>query len=42
MRSPLARSATTASIPGPIGGWNARDALYGMAATDAVVLSTLR
>ena len=31
-------TATTASIPSPIGGWNARDSLANMAATDAVQL----
>ena len=41
MRSPLARNAITAAIPASIGGWNARDALYGMAATDAVVLDNM-
>ena len=30
------RKAVTASIPSPIGGWNARDSLGAMAATDAV------
>ena len=31
-------SATTASVPSPIGGWNARDSLAQMAPTDAVQL----
>jgi len=31
-------SATTSSIPSPIGGWNARDSLANMAPTDAVQL----
>jgi hypothetical protein len=31
-------TATTASIPSPIGGWNARDSLAAMAPTDAVQL----
>jgi len=31
-------TAITASIPSPIGGWNARDSLANMAATDAVQL----
>jgi hypothetical protein len=31
-------SATTASVPAPIGGWNARDSLASMAPTDAVQL----
>jgi hypothetical protein len=31
-------TASTASIPAPIGGWNARDSLANMAATDAVQL----
>jgi hypothetical protein len=33
------RSALTASLPSPIGGWNARDSLAAMAPTDAVVLN---
>lgn len=37
--SPRARTrAVTATVPAPIGGWNARDALPSMAPTDAVVL----
>ena len=32
-------NATTASLPAPIGGWNARDSLAEMAATDAVQLT---
>jgi hypothetical protein len=31
-------TATTASVPAPIGGWNARDSLAAMAPTDAVQL----
>ena len=31
-------TAQTASIPSPIGGWNARDSLAAMAPTDAVQL----
>jgi hypothetical protein len=31
-------SATTASVPAPIGGWNARDSLANMSPTDAVQL----
>ena len=31
-------TATTASVPSPIGGWNGRDSLANMAATDAVQL----
>ena len=31
--------AKTASIPSPIGGWNARDSLANMAATDAVTMN---
>lgn len=34
-RAPVSRSA---SIPAPVGGWNARDPLAAMPATDAVVL----
>ena len=39
-KSKLARgqSSATQSIPAPVGGWNARDALADMPATDAVVL----
>jgi hypothetical protein len=33
------RSALTASLPSPIGGWNARDSLAAMSPTDAVVLN---
>ncbi len=33
-----ARTAKTASIPGPIGGWNARDPLGEMSSTDAITL----
>jgi hypothetical protein len=33
---PQLRKAVTASVPSPIGGWNARDSLGAMAATDAV------
>ena len=32
------RTAVTASLPSPIGGWNARDSLAAMAPTDAVSL----
>ena len=32
-------TAKTASLPAPIGGWNARDSLAEMAATDAVTLT---
>ena len=32
-------TAKTASLPSPIGGWNARDSLAEMAATDAVTLT---
>ena len=31
-------TATTASIPAPIGGWNGRDSLAAMSPTDAVQL----
>ena len=31
-------SARTASIPAPIGGWNARDSLANMDAMDAVTM----
>lgn len=33
------RKAVTASIPSPIGGWNARDSLASMPATDAVTMN---
>jgi len=32
-------SAKTASIPSPIGGWNARDSLANMSPTDAVTIN---
>lgn len=32
------RTAKTASVPAPIGGWNARDPLGNMSATDAITL----
>ena len=35
---PKQNTASTASIPSPIGGWNGRDSLANMAATDAVQL----
>ena len=35
---PKQNTATTASIPPPIGGWNARDSLANMSPTDAVQL----
>jgi hypothetical protein len=35
---PKQNTATTASIPAPIGGWNARDSLANMSPTDAVQL----
>ena len=35
---PKGRTAVTASLPSPIGGWNARDSLANMAPTDAVQL----
>jgi hypothetical protein len=35
---PKGRSATTTSLPSPIGGWNARDSLANMSPTDAVQL----
>ena len=35
-RVPQQRKAVTASIPSPIGGWNARDSLGAMPPTDAV------
>jgi len=38
MASPKKFSANTASIPAPIGGWNARDSLAQMSPTDAVEL----
>ena len=33
--------ANVASLPPPVGGWNARDALANMAPTDAVTLDNL-
>ncbi len=48
MASPVRRSrliqrtqANVASLPAPVGGWNARDALANMAPTDAVTLDNL-
>ena len=38
MAQPKGRSATTTSLPSPIGGWNARDSLANMAPIDAVQL----
>ena len=35
---PKQNTATTASVPAPIGGWNARDSLANMSPTDAVQL----
>lgn len=42
-RKPLVQQtrAIPASIPAPIGGWNARDSLANMAPTDAVVLTNM-
>jgi hypothetical protein len=37
-RSPFAGRASLSSLPAPIGGWNARDALSEMPATDAIYL----
>ena len=34
-------TARVASIPAPVGGWNARDSLANMAPTDAVVLENM-
>src|ERR1700744_5335382 len=44
MRSPVAQPrrqqiGRTAIVPAPIGGWNARDALAAMDATDAAILT---
>ena len=36
LQRPKQNTAKTASIPAPIGGWNGRDSLANMAATDAV------
>ena len=36
---PQKRSAKTASIPAPIGGWNARDSLSNMDPMDAVTMN---
>jgi hypothetical protein len=47
MASPVRRrliqrtQANVASLPAPVGGWNARDALANMAPTDAVTLDNL-
>ena len=38
LSQPKKFTATTASIPAPIGGWNARDSLANMSPTDAVQL----
>ena len=38
LSQPKKFTATTSSIPAPIGGWNARDSLANMAPTDAVQL----
>lgn len=38
LSQPKKFSATTASVPAPIGGWNARDSLAQMSPTDAVTL----
>ena len=38
LSQPKKFSATTASVPAPIGGWNARDSLAQMSPTDAVQL----
>jgi len=38
LSQPKKFTATTASVPAPIGGWNARDSLANMAPTDAVQL----
>ena len=38
LQRPKQNTAKTASVPAPIGGWNARDSLANMAATDAVQL----
>ena len=40
-RSPLGPKATITTLPAPTGGWNARDALPEMAATDAVILENM-
>ena len=47
MASPVRRrliqrtSNNVASLPAPVGGWNARDSLANMAPTDAVTLDNL-
>jgi hypothetical protein len=38
MQQPQRRTAVTASIPAPLGGWNARDSLAEMSPVDAVTL----
>lgn len=40
-RRPQLSRAVTASIPAPVGGWNARDALGEMDPTDAVILTNM-
>lgn len=35
------RANTTASVPAPVGGWNARDSLANMAQTDAVTMTNM-
>ena len=34
-------TATSTSVPAPVGGWNARDSLANMEPTDAIVLDNL-
>ena len=41
MRRPQASSAGVASLPSPIGGWNARDSIANMAPVDAVQLENI-
>lgn len=38
VRKPLRKRTTAASLPAPVGGWNARDSIADMPATDAVSL----
>jgi len=41
LRNTSGRAAGVASLPAPVGGWNARDSLANMESTDAVILDNL-
>ena len=41
MAQPQGRTAVTASVSSPIGGWNARDSIAEMPPLDAVILNNL-